>query len=209
MKRLIFFLLLLCSTGSSAAEESCSWPTSQTLDSIIPIISGKNSHASGVIVSDNLVITAAHALEDISDTVIVVNEKMYVASVIMLDTETDLALLSVWTDRRNPIPLSNQEMHESQEVWAVGYPRAEGQHTSTGRFSFKEAEAIHTSAGIDSGSSGGGLLACEDGQFVLVGMLRGYGAYVTDEGLVRLDNYSVSIATHDIRSAIDVSQNDL
>ncbi len=186
----------------------CQWPNHQALSSVVPIVSGESSHASGVIVSDNLVITAAHALEDYTDTVAVVNDKFYVASVLLVDKEMDLALLSVWTDRLNPIPLSKYDLRDSQEVWAVGFPRAQGQHITTGFFNFKQAEALHTSAGIDSGASGGGLLSCEDGKFVLAGMLRGYGAYATEKGLVRLDDYSVSVAAQDIRFAIDLSNND-
>lgn len=209
MKRLILIVLFSCLVSTSfASEQNCQWPTHHTLSSIVPIVSGENSHASGVIVSDNLIITAAHALEDYSDTVAVVNDKLYVASVLLVDEETDIALLSVWTDRLIPISLSKHDLHESQAVWAVGFPRAEGQHTSTGNFNFKKAEAVHTSAGIDSGASGGGLLACEEGEFVLAGMLRGYGAYATEQGLVRLDDYSVSVAARNIRFAIDLSQND-
>ena len=208
MKRLISVILLSCLVSTSfAVEPNCHWPTNQTLSSIVPIVSGSNSHASGVIVSDNLVITAAHALEDYSDTVAVVNNKLYVASVLLVDEEMDIALLSVWTDRLSPISLSKNDLHESQAVWAVGFPRAEAQHTTTGIFNFKQAEAVHTSAGIDSGASGGGLLTCEEGKFVLAGMLRGYGAYATEQGLIRLDDYSVSVAARNIRFAIDLSQN--
>ena len=89
-------------------------------------------------------------------------------------------------------------------MWAAGYPRAENLHTSTGNFVSKKAEAIHTSAGIDSGESGGGLLSCEHGQFVLAGMLRGFGAYRTEYGLVRLEDYSVSVAASDIKSTLDL-----
>ena len=210
MKHLISVALFVSLiTGSFATAQTCQWPSNQTLNSIVPVISGEKSYASGVIVSDNLVLTAAHVLEDYSDTVAVVNEKLYVAKVLFVDQETDLALLSVWTDRITPIPISRNALSESQGVWAVGYPRAEGLHTSYGEFNFKQAEALHTSAGIESGASGGGLLSCEEGQFVLAGMLRGYGAYSTDEGLVRLDDYSVSVAATKIQTAIEISLSDL
>ena len=210
MKHLITLILFFAfATGSKAAEVICQWPNSQTLNSIVPIESGTASRASGVVVSNNLVITAAHVLEDLYDTVAVINDKLYLASVLLIDRESDLALLSVWTENLSPIPLSKYELNESQEVWAVGYPRAQAQHTSAGYFSFKQAEAIHTSAGIDSGASGGGLLSCEDGRFVLAGMLRGYGAYATDQGLVRLDDYSVSVAASDIRLVININLNEL
>jgi len=47
------------------------------------------------------------------------------------------------------------------------------------RQAFRARKGPHTSAGIDSGEAGG-LLSCENGRFVLAGMLRGYGAYATD-----------------------------
>lgn len=209
MKHLIIVILFVAAVSASKTVAlTCQWPTSQILNSIVPIESGASSRASGVVVSNNLVITAAHVLEDLLDTVVVINDKLYVASVLLIDRESDLALLSVWTENLSPIPLSNYELHESQDVWAVGFPRAQAQHTSAGNFDFKQAEAIHTSAGIDSGASGGGLLSCEDGQFVLAGMLRGYAAYVTEQGLVRLDDYSISVAASDIRLTINLSQND-
>lgn len=205
MKHLFVIVIFFITVSvSHAADFECRWPTSQILDSIVPIESGENSHASGVVVSDNLVITAAHVLEDYEDTEVVIHNLSYQASVLLVDKETDLALLSVWTNDLTPIPLSKFEMYESQEVWAAGYPRAENLHTTSGNFVTQKAEAIHTSAGIDSGESGGGLLVCEEGEFVLAGMLRGYGAYRTDEGLVRLEDYSISVAASDIKFTLDL-----
>jgi S1-C subfamily serine protease len=204
---LIIFSLFLASTGN-ASDLSCKWPSSRVLDSIVPIESGKNSHASGVVVSNNVVLTAAHVLEDYYETIVVVNDKIYLASVLLVDKEADIALLSVRTENLHPIPLSRYDLYERQQVWAVGYPRAQSLHTTSGNFVSKKAEAIHTSAGIDSGESGGGLLSCEHGEFVLAGMLRGYGAYRTAEGLVRLEDYSISVAARDIKFTLDLSYNE-
>lgn len=209
MKHILILVVFMFTSAAKATEKFCQWPNNQTLDSIVPIQSGQNSHASGVIISNNLVITAAHVLEDLSDVVAVVNEKYFEANILYIDSETDIALLSVWTDDLPPIPLSKSELNERQEVWAVGFPRAQAQHTSTGYFNFKQAEAIHTSAGIDLGESGGGLLSCENGEFVLAGMLRGYGAYITGGELVRLDDYSISVAASNIQLAIDSKEIDL
>lgn len=209
MKQLLVIVLLsIAVSASHAADLNCNWPSNNILDSIVPIESGKSSHASGVVVSNNLVITAAHVLEDYDETEVAINDVLYPASVLLVDRESDIALLSVWTENLYPIPLSKFELHESQEVWAAGYPRAQNLHTSSGNFVSKKAEAIHTSAGIDSGESGGGLLACENGEFVLAGMLRGYGAYRTDRGLVRLEDYSISVAASDIKFTLDLSYNE-
>ena len=209
MKHILMLIVFMFTSAAMATETLCQWPNNQTLASIVPIQSGQNNHASGVIISNNIVITAAHVLEDLSNVVAFVNEKYFDANILYIDTETDIALLSVWTDNLPPIPLSKSELNERQEVWAVGFPRAQAQHTSTGYFNFKQAEAIHTSAGIDLGESGGGLLSCENGEFVLAGMLRGYGAYVTDGELVRLDDYSISVAASNIQLAIDSNKIDL
>ncbi len=203
----IVFLLLMAPL-SHASEYECKWPGNQILESIVAIESGTNSHASGVVVSNNMVITAAHVLDDYEDTYVDINSVLYPASVLLVDREYDIALLSVSTQDLLPIPLSKVELYESQEVWAAGYPRAQNLHTSNGIFVSQKAEAIHTSAGIDSGESGGGLLTCEDGQFVLAGMLRGYGAYRTQEGLVRLEDYSISVAARDIKITLDLSYNE-
>ena len=200
----LFFIMV---SISHASDFECSWPGNQVLDSIVAIESGNNSHASGVVVSNNLVITAAHVLEDYEDTEVEINSVLYPAAVLLVDQEYDIALLSVRTQDLHPIPLSKFELHETQEVWAAGYPRAQNLHTSNGIVVSKKAESIHSSAGIDSGESGGGLLACEEGRFVLAGMLRGYGAYRTQDGLVRLEDYSISVAARDIKFTLDLSYN--
>ena len=203
----IVLLLFLVSTGN-AEDPTCSWPTNRILNSIVAIESGDNSHASGVVVSNDLVITAAHVLEDYDKIVVEINNSMYSASVLLVDRESDVAILSVTTEDLYPIPLSKVDLYESQRVWAAGYPRAQSLHTTSGKFVSQKAEAIHTSAGIDSGESGGGLLSCENGEFVLAGMLRGYGAYRTAQGLVRLEDYSISVAASDLKFTLDLSKDE-
>lgn len=58
---------------------------------------------------------------------------------------------------------------------------------------FREG-ALYTSASIDSGQSGGGLLSCNDGAWEMLGMLRGYGAYLQGGHYVKIENHSVSVA---------------
>ena len=69
---------------------------------------------------------------------------------------------------------------------------------------FKRARegALHTSAPIDSGQSGGGLLACERGAYRLLGMLRGYGAYRNGSDYVKLANHSVAVAASTIHRVL-------
>ena len=59
-----------------------------------------------------------------------------------------------------------------------------------------------TTAPIDSGQSGGGLISCEHGKHVLAGMLRGFAAYVNGDEYIKIKNHSVSVASTDIRNFI-------
>jgi hypothetical protein len=81
-------------------------------------------------------------------------------------------------------------------------------HTSSGNYFSQKAQAIHASAGINLGESGGGLLSCGYGEFVLAGILRGYGAYRIKRDLVRLEDYSISSVASDIQIAMGLSYND-
>ena len=94
MKHILIRGLVMFTSAAMATETFCQWPNNQTLDSIVPIQSGQNSHASGVIVSNNLVITAAHVLEDLSDVVAVVNEKYFEANILYIDPEIYRLLVS-------------------------------------------------------------------------------------------------------------------
>ena len=122
----------------------------------------------------------------------------------LIDRSRDLAILEVETGAIQPIQLGAQDLSTSAKVWAVGFPRAESKTTSSGSFKVKAATdgALHTTAPIDSGQSGGGLITCEAGQHVLAGMLRGFAAYVSRDSYVKIKNHSVSVATAEIRNFI-------
>ena len=64
---------------------------------------------------------------------------------------------------------------------------------------------LHTTAEIDSGDSGGGLIACQQGRHVLAGMLRGYGAIKRGNEYVKIANYSASVAARNITEFIQIS----
>jgi len=114
--------------------------------------------------------------------------------------------LEVDTDSIKPLPISAAEPSASQTVWAVGFPRAQGKTTSSGVFQKNRQGALHTSAPIDSGQSGGGLLSCERGHYELLGMLRGYGAYLSGNRYVKLQNHSVAVAATTIHRFVNAFQ---
>ena len=205
MMRVKFFIttaLLLASSGVLA--EQCGWPKSDALETVVRVTSDDGSHASGVVIDQNMVLTAAHAVDEHFQSYIVVGEDVRTASITLIDRSRDLAILEVETGPIQPIQLGAGDLSASAKVWAVGFPRAESKTTSSGSFKVKAATdgALHTTAPIDSGQSGGGLITCEQGRHVLAGMLRGFAAYVSGDSYVKIKNHSVSVASAEIRNFI-------
>ena len=184
---------------------SCQQPDATTLRAIVPVATDHGSHASGVVFAEGLVLTAAHAVKGANNFFVRVEEVYRRASLILVDHSNDLAVLSVKTDAIQPITLAPSEPLESQPVWAVGYPRAQEMMTSTGVFQRNREGDLHTSASIDSGQSGGGLLSCQHGRWQLMGMLRGYGAYLSGDRYVKLENHSVSVGATTIHRFLNSS----
>jgi len=152
------------------------------------------------------VLTAAHAIEGAEQYFVRVEGGFRSATLVLIDRSNDLAVLSVDTKNIKPVPLAAALPSQSQMVWAVGFPKAQGKTTSSGVFQRNRAGALHTSAPIDSGQSGGGLLSCEQGSYQLLGMLRGYGAYLSGDRYVKLENHSVSVAADTIQRFIGTYQ---
>lgn len=213
-KKIIGALLVcigLWSTQLAAAPEltaapECVWPDDKTLEAILPVATDHGSHASGVVFASNRVLTAAHAIEGAEQYFVRVQGGFRSASLLLIDHANDLAVLSVDTQNIKPMPLAAALPSQSQMVWAVGFPKAQGKTTSSGVFQRNRAGALHTSAPIDSGQSGGGLLSCEQGSYQLLGMLRGYGAYLSGDRYVKLQNHSVSVAAATIQRFIGTYQ---
>lgn len=189
----------VCISTAALAVPDCEWPDDKTLAAILPVATDNGSHASGVVFAPNRVLTAAHAVEGAGEFFVRLEQGFRAADLILIDHGADLAVLAVDTNTIEPITLALIEPHERQPVWAVGFPRAQGKTTSFGVFQRNRAGALHTSAPIDSGQSGGGLLTCDSGSYQLLGMLRGYGAYLSGDHYVKLENHSVSVAAATIQ----------
>lgn len=197
----VFAGLLLTSVANA---DNCGWPESKALESVVRVTSEDGSHASGVVIGPNRVLTAAHAIDEAFQSYIRIEDRLFPAHVASIDRSKDLAILEVSSLNVEPIEIGDNDLSNSAKVWAVGFPRAESKTTSSGSFKVKAATdgALHTTAPIDSGQSGGGLISCEQGRHVLAGMLRGFAAYVNGDEYVKIKNHSVSVASADIRNFI-------
>jgi len=202
------FTLMLLMAGSSVYADQCGWPESDALETVVRVTSDDGSHASGVVIDRNTVLTAAHAVDEHYQSYIIVGDEVRSADIALIDRSRDLAILEVETGTIQPIELGDKDLAVSSKVWAVGFPRAESKTTSSGSFKVKAETdgALHTTAPIDSGQSGGGLITCEAGRHVLAGMLRGFAAYVSGDSYVKIKNHSVSVASAEIRNFMKQSQ---
>jgi len=198
--------LALLTCGAAIAAPKCEWPDESVLEAILPVATDHGSHASGVVVAPNRVLTAAHALNGGQNYFVRIDGSFRKARLILESSAHDLAVLEVETDSIKPLPISVGEPSASQTVWAVGFPRAQGKTTSSGIFQRNRQGALHTSAPIESGQSGGGLLSCERGHYELMGMLRGYGAYLSGDRYVKLQNHSVAVAATTIHRFVSAFQ---
>lgn len=190
---------------SSQRIASCTQPDENTLSAILPVATDHGSFASGVVFDINRVLTAAHAVQGGERFFVRVGGAFQLAELLMVDHVTDLAVLAVDTRSINPLNIAGFDPAESQTVWAAGYPRAQDMMTSSGVLQDTREGALHSSATIDSGQSGGGLLSCHDGVWQMLGMLRGYGAYLQGDHYVKLPNHSVSVAAATINEFLDSS----
>lgn len=188
---------------ASYPAQACNWPDTNALEAVVPIVGEDGSYASGVVINHNRVLTAAHALSPSHRVYVHIGGEYRQARVMLLDRREDLAMLSVDTLGIVPLPVAAADPLADEPVWAVGYPRAKAKETTPGKLTRNAAGSLHASASIDLGQSGGGLLLCSNGSYILGGMLRGYGAYVRGDEFVKLKNHSVSVGASTIQRFFD------
>ncbi len=184
----------------------CNNPGFETLDAIVRVAntSTGGGDGSGVVIAPNVVLTAAHVLEDSSVGMVYIGNHYKFATILGRDPYSDLALLMVGTENLEPIQISDRGLAVNESVWAVGFPLALDQTTTTGEFFRYRNGGLLTSAGIDAGSSGGGLLHCERGQFKLAGMIRSYLARVKHGQAVAIPHRSISVPADAIEAFMNL-----
>ncbi len=194
----------LCGAGLASADY-CEMPPARVLDSVVRI-SGENTEGSGVVIAPDRVITAAHVVTAIRVPMVEIDGIKRPAQVSFINEAKDFALLEVSTGGRYVVPLRSRPLQPADTVWAVGFPLGGEQVVNQGEFEgVIEDGTLHTTASVDHGQSGGGLIACEDGRHVLAGMTTGFGAISAGGEIIRLDDYSVSLSAMDIRPMLEGS----
>ena len=190
VKELIVTALLFASAVVGAAGR-CPAPSNEQLGAIVRV-EGNESEGSGVIIRRNLIATAAHVIEDVDRVTVRVNGMRRPADIISVLPSHDLALLFANTGRQQPLPLRYSALHPEETVWAVGYPRGGNQQASPGRFEGLYGDDLQTTASVDHGQSGGGLITCENGEHVLAGIITAFGALDMGDHYERLNDFSLS-----------------
>lgn len=195
MKSLICFFAATLLTYQCRASIDCQVPTTEILESVVRVVSGDSGKASGVVIAQDVVLTAAHVIDGANAVYMESGGNLIPAKIGSIDFVKDIAILFVPTEDLKPVPFSMNELHDQQQVWAVGYPLGGNLVVSLGQFKDRIKGKIHTSAAIDSGHSGGGLISCEDDRHVLAGMLRAYAAYQEGNQYIRIKNLSISVSS--------------
>lgn len=186
--------------------EVCNTPDADVTQSIVRVATSDGGDASGVVVAQNRVLTAAHVVVNSRVTLVSIDESYRQADLLAIDNGADLALLAVHTGSLQPLQLAHTTLYEYEQVWAIGYPLALDQVTTHGFFRNHAHGRLFTSAPIQAGASGGGLMRCENGQFELAGLIRGYGAYRVGDELIPLHDLSIHTPAESIQRFVFLSE---
>ncbi|HGG59041.1 MAG TPA: serine protease [Gammaproteobacteria bacterium] len=198
-------LLALFSTRLFAAGH-CGAPDEKVRRGIVLIEAGV-SVGSGVVIGDNLVLTAAHVVVDRSRVEVSDSGFHTTGFVVSRQRELDLALIETSDNLPFPaVPFARHSRTRLEKVWAMGYPFGQALVAASGQYKGLWANSLYTSASVNFGQSGGGLIACENGRHVLAGIVRAFGATRVDGKLVRRDDVSVATTIDDVRRFLDSRQ---
>lgn len=146
-------------------------------ESIFVIYSG-NSTGSGFAIGENTVVTNAHVIANENDIIVYgYDGNIYRASVYLIDTSFDIAILSV--ENGNFIPLEigdSNSIKAGDDIYAIGAPKSLDYSLTKGVVSnklrkFGKYTYIQIDAAINSGNSGGPLLN-SSGQVIGVNSMK-------------------------------------
>ena len=190
--------------NTNATDAQCNPYQDEVRHSILRLRT-QDSTASGVVVAQDRVLTVAHAVDKSRKVVAEVEGFAMQAEVIAIDEANDLAILDVPTGAIPAVTIADEKLTANEQVWAVGFPLASNQRVSEGIYESVYNGRLYSNVHINSGTSGGGLLRCDDsGDVELAGIVHGYIAKSIGSDLVNIGD-SVSVPVPTIRHFINSS----
>jgi S1-C subfamily serine protease len=134
--------------------------------STVYAINGPDGAGSGVMIGENLMITAFHVTGEEGRDMLVNGKPI---KVLRFDRSADLALLEVQVSCPC-IPLNLDVPRQDERVIAVGFPLGVGQVVSEGRYQDIYNDKLLSNILIAFGNSGGGLFTWNGYHWVLSGI---------------------------------------
>ena len=190
VKRFLTVLLLTFLLTTEIWSQNVKEIASKTLISTVSIFMLDNSNqikslGSGVIISDNLIVTNYHVIDGAYSGYIKLNKsdtQYKIDGFVNLDPKNDLALLRISGIHSNPIELNEEDIEVGEAVYAAGNPRGLSGTFSDGIASGKRGiegkDLIQITAPISPGSSGGPIVN-SSGKLVGIAV----GAYTNGQNL--------------------------
>lgn len=198
IRSLALAALLFSSTPVFAIGGNCGQPDQAVRDGIVRI-QGGHTVGSGIVVEKDRILTAAHVIDELDEIFVRINGKRVPATVVSTQPKLDLALLLAPTGDIQPINLLRGSPRLKDDVWAMGYPLGKALAATSGKFKGSYDKKLYTTASVNYGQSGGGLITCHNGRHVLAGMVKAFGAVMKNGKLERRDDFSVAARSQDIR----------
>ncbi len=131
---------------------------SETSDSVVRVEGARRSPATGIAWSEDLVVTAAHAIRARDGIRVTANGESFGATVVGGDHATDIALLRLDRKSLKPIRWSDREPRAGNIVLAAGRP-GQRVRAAFGMISGAAGETIDVDGFLPRGFSGGPLLS--------------------------------------------------
>ena len=194
---------------AAALGSACELPGPESLASVVRVYAENGEHSSGVVIAPDLIVTVSHGLPESGRVFVGIDEQLKVATLLARHPGEDLAVLQAVTGSTPIMPLGNDHPDHNALVWAVGYPLGMEQRASLGLYQGGTESLVYSSAHINSGASGGALLACEANRaegmaprYTLAGVLKGFLAQPTVDDVVNTGD-SVAVSTQRIRELLE------
>lgn len=160
-------------------------------------LTGDMGSCSGVMIKENLFLTAAHCEQP--------NMKIDGQEAITIKKDEDRDLLLLFVYKKCPcVPVAKVPPSLDSKVFVIGYPLAMGQYITEGRYQglYKRNIAFMThTAPTVFGNSGGPVVAVIDGQFQVVGIVSAVAAYADVFGVpIVVYHMSIAASTYSINA---------